>query len=229
MKALSSMATRHLLADLAGAAAAAGLPAVEIESVGGVDAAARVAAGETVDLVFLAQDAIDRLARDGHVIAGSVTPLVVSQVAAAVADPDGDGAVVPEALAFADSVGMREALRAAHRVGFSTGPSGDALGHLIDAWDLRDELSLVQARPGIPVATLLATGEVDLGFQQLSELVGQPGIRILGVLPPDCAIETVFAGAVAATSTHPGAVDVLAYFSGPDCAELKRAHAFTSA
>ncbi|MGO8609958.1 molybdenum ABC transporter substrate-binding protein, partial [Rhizobium johnstonii] len=71
--------------------------------------------------------------------------------------------------------------------------------------------------------------EVDLGFQQLSELVGQPGIRILGVLPPDCAIETVFAGAVAATSTQPGAVDVLAYFSGSDCAELKRAHAFTSA
>lgn len=71
-------------------------------------------------------------------------------------------------------------------------------------WGLRDELQLVQARPGRPVAALVAAGEVDLGFQQLSELVGQPRIRILGVLPPDCAIETIFAGAVATSSTTHG-------------------------
>lgn len=229
MKALSSMATRHLLAELAESAERAGLPRLEIESVGGVNAAARVAAGEHVDLVFLAIDAIERLAREGHLVSGSVTPIVVSTVAAAVPEPGPERASQPEAAAFTDAAAMSTALRSAHRIGYSTGPSGDALCELLEVWGLRDELQLVQARPGRPVAALLATGEVDLGFQQLSELVGQPGIRILGTLPPDCAIETVFAGAVATSSTTPGAADVLACFAGPEAIDVKRGHAFTPA
>ncbi len=228
MKALSSMATRHLLADLADAAVSAGMPAVDIEAVGGVDAAARVAAGERVDLVFLAEDALARLAREGHVIARSVTPLVISSVAAAVPDSSVERAVAPVGEAFDDAAGMRDALRSAGWIGFSTGPSGDALTRLIDEWGLRAELSLVQARPGRPVAALLAEGDVELGFQQLSELVGQPGIRILGTLPEGCAIDTVFAGAVAARTTDArAAADLLAFFARPERAELKAAHAFT--
>ena len=65
----------------------------------------------------------------------------------------------------------------------------------------------------MPVAVSLAAGDVDLGFQQLSELVGQPGVRILGVLPPDCAIDTIFSGAVTAASVDPmRAADVLGFF-----------------
>ena len=86
----------------------------------------------------------------------------------------------------------------------------------------------MQARPGIPVARLLADGQVDLGFQQLSELVGQPGVRILGVLPSDCAIETVFSGAVATTSSDPRrARDVLAFFASDSTASIKTEHAFS--
>ncbi|HBU43524.1 MAG TPA: molybdenum ABC transporter substrate-binding protein, partial [Microbacterium sp.] len=66
MKAISSMATRLLLADLMAAADDAGLGHVEIESVGGVDAADRVAAGEEFDLVFLADGALAKLAAGGH-------------------------------------------------------------------------------------------------------------------------------------------------------------------
>lgn len=230
MKALSSMATRHLLADLASVAARAGLPLLEIESVGGVDAAARVAAGEQVDLVFLAADALTRLAQGGHVVADSVTPLVVSRVVAAAPDSRVSAAVAPEGPGFADAAAVREALRRAHRIGYSTGPSGDALLRHLDTWGLRADLALVQARPGVPVAALLAAGEVDLGFQQLSELVGQPGIRILGELPADCAIETVFAGAVSASSAEPAAsAALLAFFAGPAGDAVKTAHAFAVA
>lgn len=229
MKAISSMATRHVLADLAAAATTEGLSAVEIESVGGVDAAARVAAGEPFDLVFLADDALGKLAADGHVAAASVTPLVLSQVAIAVPSDSDEPAARPEGVAFADAEGVRRALRDATRVGYSTGPSGTALVRMIDEWGMTDEVGdrLVQARPGIPVAKSLAEGEVDLGFQQLSELVGQPGVRILGVLPPDCAIDTVFAGAVATASTEAGkARDVLAFFASDAAASIKAAHAF---
>ena len=55
------MATRQVLAELASLAAERLGHQVGIESVGGVDAARRVAAGEPFDLVFLASDAIDKL------------------------------------------------------------------------------------------------------------------------------------------------------------------------
>lgn len=229
------MATRHVLADLAAAAEAGGLPALEIESVGGVDAAARVAAGEGFDLVFLADGALGRLAAEGRVVPASVTPLLRSQTAAAVASTSAAPAVAPiggdgeTALAFPDARAVREALRSARHTGYSTGPSGTALLRIVEEWGLADELGdrLVQARPGIPVARSLADGEVDLGFQQLSELVGAEGVRILGVLPPECAIDTVFGGAVAATSADDeAAADLLAFFSRAAAGGVAAAHSF---
>lgn len=231
MRAISSMATRALLADLAAAARDAGLPSVEIESVGGVDAEARVAAGEQLDLVFLASGALARLAVGGHVDEATVTPLALSQTAVAVpSDAVATAtATAPGGAAFADATALRAALRAAGRIGYSTGPSGTALVRLIEEWGLAEELGgrLVQARAGVPVAASLAAGDVDLGFQQLSELAGYPGIRILGVLPPDCAIDTVFAGAVAAASSHPGpAAKVLAFFASMETRAIVEAHSF---
>lgn len=229
MKAISSMATRHVLADLAAAAIDAGLPKLDIESVGGVDAAERVAAGESFDLVFLADSALTRLADAGHVDAATLTPLVLSQVAVAVASGGSEPAARPDGPAFADAAGLRDALRAAKRIGYSTGPSGTALVKMIDGWGLTRELGerLVQAKPGIPVAKSLAEGDVDLGFQQLSELVGQAGVRILGVMPPDCAIDTVFAGAVAVSSADAArAGQVLAFLASEGTAPIKAQHAF---
>ncbi|GEP48661.1 ABC transporter substrate-binding protein [Microbacterium saccharophilum] len=229
MKAISSMATRHVLAELTEAAVTAGLPRVDVDSVGGVDAAQRVAAGEQLDLVFLASDALDRLAADGHVDAASVVPLVLSQVAVAVPSGRDDPAERPDGAAFPDAGGVRDALRDAQRIGYSTGPSGTALVAMIEEWGLMAEIGdrLVQARPGVPVARSLADGDVDLGFQQLSELVGQPGVRILGVLPADCAIDTVFSGAVAATASDPDAArDVLAFMASAAASGIKTAHSF---
>lgn len=229
MKAVSSMATRHVLADLNRAAADAGLPELEITSLGGVDAAARVEEGEAFDLVFLASDALARLAGEGHVVAETVTPLFLSQVAVAVtAEPTAVGENTGGA-AFADAAGVRDAIRAARRIGYSTGPSGTALVRMIDAWGLTDEVAgrLVQARPGIPVAKLLGDGEVDLGFQQLSELVGQPGVKILGVMPEDCAIDTVFSGAVATVASDAAAARaVLDRFAADAAAGIAAQHAF---
>jgi len=224
------MATRALLADLAAAALAVGAPPLEIESVGGVDAAVRVAAGEQVDLVFLASGALSSLARDAHLDASTVTPIALSQVAVAVPSEGAGPATAPGATAFRDASGLRAALRAAERVGYSTGPSGTALVGMIEEWGFTGELGdrLVQARPGVPVAASLAVGDVDLGFQQLSELVGQPGIRILGVLPADCAIDTVFSGAVAAASTDPAAAaEMLAFFASKEMRTVLEGHSFT--
>lgn len=229
MRAISSMATRGVLAELARAASTAGLAELSIESVGGVDAARRVAEGEAFDLVFLADGALRRLAAAGHVDAATLTPLLVSQVAVAVPAEGVVAASDSQGLAFEDAAALRDALLGATRIGYSTGPSGTALVEMIAGWGLTDQLGdrLVQARPGVPVARLLAQREVDLGLQQLSELAGQPGIRVLGILPPDCAIVTVFAGAVAATSSElSSGLEVLRYFSSAAATPIVAAHRF---
>lgn len=225
------MATRHLLAEMTEAATSAGLPEVRVESVGGVEAASRVSAGERVDLVFLASDALERLAADGHVDEASITPLVRSQVALAVPSHSDAPAVSPGGPAFDDAAGVRDALRAAARVGYSTGPSGTALLGMIEDWGMTSEIGdrLVQARPGVPVARLLADGEVDLGFQQLSELAGQPGVRILGVLPSDYAIDTVFSGAVAAAASDAAAARSILNFFASATPPLVARHGFDTA
>lgn len=229
MKAISSMATRLLLADLMAAADDAGLGHVTVESVGGVDAAERVASGEEFDLVFLADGALTKLADGGHVVPGTVAPVVLSQVAVAVPSGSDSPATAASDPAFPDAAAVREAIREATKIGYSTGPSGTALVSMIEEWGLSAEVRdrLVQARPGIPVARLLADGEVDLGFQQLSELVGSPGVTVLGVLPQDCAIDTVFSGAVATTSSEPEAASAILAFLGTDAArEIAGAHHF---
>jgi molybdate transport system substrate-binding protein len=222
---ISSMATRQVLAELCQACErASGVPA-RFESVGGVDAARRVRAGEVFDLVVLAADAIDELAATGHVMADSCCPIAESTVAIAVRA----GAVRPD-------VGSEEALRrtvlAAGRIGYSTGPSGTALLKLFERWGLSETLRerLVQALPGVPVAALIANGQVELGFQQFSELKDQDGIALLGGMPPGLEIVTTFVGAVGAGSArHAAARATLSFMSSPSTAEIKRRHGMAPA
>jgi molybdate transport system substrate-binding protein len=215
---ISSMATRLVLAELAEAYQRASGQRLRIESVGGVDAAKRVAAGEAFDVVILASDAIDKLIAAGHVLAGSRVDLVHSGVAVAVRA----GAAEPD-LSSEDAV--RAAVQAARSVSYSTGPSGVALAQLFERWGLADELKarLITPPPGIPVGSLVAQGDVELGFQQLSELINLEGITVLGPLPPAIQITTTFSAGICSTSRQPEAVRALLdYLRSPATAEAKR-------
>jgi molybdate transport system substrate-binding protein len=215
---ISSMAMRQILAELAQAYEARGGASIAIESVGGVDAARRVAAGEPFDAVFLASDAIDKLIASGHVLAGSRIDLVRSGVAVAVRQ----GAPQPD-MASEDAV--RRAVLAARSVSYSTGPSGVALARLFERWGIAEAIAprLVTPPPGIPVGSLVARGQVELGFQQLSELIHVEGIAVLGPLPPEIQIVTTFSAGVCATSGQADAVRaLLAFMQGPDATPAKR-------
>lgn len=219
LKGISSMATRQVLADLVAAWQEQGGEPVQIESVGGVDAAQRVQSGEEAfDVVFLASNAIDKLQAAGRVVAGSKVDLVLSSTAVAV-----------PAAAEQPDIGSEEAVRAAvlaaPSIGYSTGPSGVALQKLFERWGIADEIKsrIVQARPGVPVGSMIASGEVALGFQQLSELIHVEGIRIVGGLPAAIAIDTVFSAGVVTGSAHADAVQrLLAFMASPEAEAAKR-------
>ena len=212
------MATRQVLADLVTAFEARTGQRVQIESVGGVDAARRVQAGEAFDVVILASDAIDKLLAAGHLVAGSKVDLVHSGVAVAVRA----GAAQPD-IGSEDAV--RRAVQAARSLSYSTGPSGVALARLFERWGIADEIAprIVQAPPGVPVGALVARGEVELGFQQLSELLNLADIAIVGPLPPALQITTTFSAAIARTCTQPEAVrELLAFMASPEADAAKR-------
>lgn len=214
------MATRQVLAELVVGFEAVSGVSVAIESVGGVDAAKRVQAGEAFDVVILASDAIDKLVAAGHLQPGSRVDLVRSGVAAAVRE----GAPLPD-LASEDAV--RSAVLAARSISCSTGPSGVALARLFERWGINDQIKsrTVQAPPGVPVASLVASGEVELGFQQLSELLGVAGIAIAGPLPAEIQITTVFSAGISVHTAQADAVRaMLAHLTAAQTADAKRRH-----
>jgi molybdate transport system substrate-binding protein len=215
---ISSMATRQLLAELAGAYERRAGCAVRFESVGGVDAAKRVQGGEPIDVVVLASDAIDKLLLGAALVPGSKVDLLHSPVAVAVRA----GAPCPD---IVSEDALRAAVRSASTVGYSTGPSGTALMRLFERWGMGADIAtrLVQAPPGLPVGTMVARGEVALGFQQLSELIHLEGITVVGRLPEPVQIITTFSGAVCAASGQQQAVrDLLAFMASPEAAVAKR-------
>lgn len=221
LRLISSMATKPLLADLVALYQSQTHDVqIEVESVGGVDAAKRVEAGEAFDGVVLASNAIDKLIAGGHVLAGSRTDLVLSGVAVAVPA----GMPVPD---ISTEAALKATILAAPTLGYSTGPSGVQLAQQFEAWGIAQEIAarIVQAKPGVPVGSLVAKGEVALGFQQLSEMLGVAGITIVGGLPKAVEIITTFSGSVAVTCQQQEAMRaLLAFWQSSACDALKRQH-----
>jgi molybdate transport system substrate-binding protein len=226
LRIISSMATKQLLADLINLyqqnqrqSDPASVPQeIQLESVGGVDAAKRVQAGEAFDVVALASNAIEQLMAAGKLVAGSRVDVVNSGVAVAIQA----GSIRPD---ISSEAAVKQAVLNAATLGYSTGPSGVQLAKLFERWGIAAQIQsrIVTAPPGVPVGSLVAKGEVALGFQQLSELVNQPGIEVLGPLPPEIQITTTFSAGLAATSTQTEAVlALLAFFASPATADIKR-------
>jgi molybdate transport system substrate-binding protein len=221
LRIISSMATKQVLNDMV-ALYLANHPhtAIELVSVGGVDAAKRVASGEVFDIVALASNAVDQLTTAGALRPGSRVDLVHSGVAVAVRQ----GTTHPD-------IGTEEALKsavlAAPTLGYSTGPSGVQLAKLFERWCIADTVQsrVVTPPPGTPVGSLVASGEVALGFQQLSELINLPGIDVLGPLPDAVQITTTFSAGIGSHAADPVAAQaLLAFWASPATAATKRQH-----
>lgn len=225
IRGISSMASRALLLELGAAfAKRSGVP-VSFISVGGVDAARRVEEGERFDLAVLDSKAIDKLIASGKLDGTGKVNLFRSGVGVAVRV----GETRPD---ISTAEALRSAVLGADRIGYSTGPSGVELMALFHRWGIAPQVKsrLVQAPPGVPVATLLASGAATLGFQQLSEMTGVGGIQLVGPMPSEAQITTLFSSAPVTGTSQPNVVRALIDFMvSADAGEAKKRFGMTAA
>ena len=218
------MATRLILGELTQRYAASSGVQASIKAMGGVDAADLVRTGAVTDIVILASGPMAKLEAEGLLVKGASKGFARSGMAIAVRK----GAHRPD---IGDEEAVRRAVFAAKTVGYSTGPSGDHLLALCEKWGLPAQHErLLKAPPGVPVGSLVAQGQADLGFQQLSELINEPGVDVLGPLPPAIQAVTVFVAGVATASKQPEATAALiAYLASPQTASVKQAQGMEAA
>jgi molybdate transport system substrate-binding protein len=187
---------------------------------GTADVMKRMKAGEVFDAVVLASNSLEELIDTGKLMAGSRADLARSGVGAAVRA----GAPKPD---ISSAEALKRALVAAKTIGISTGPSGVYLTGLFEKMGMLAELKPKFRTPpsGANIGELVAKGEAQIGFQQVSELIHYPGIAFLGPLPAEVQRMTVFSGGVHAASREPDAARAfLKFLSAPEHAALLQKH-----
>lgn len=167
----------------------------------------RTQAGEKIDVVILASDSLQTLIQSGKVVPGSRVDLAKSGIGVAVRA----GAPKPD---ISSSDAVRRAVLASRSVGYSSGASGTYIVGLFQRLGISEEVKPKsrQTLPGVTVGELIARGEVDLGFHQISELVPVAGIDIVGPLPPELQHVTVFSSGIHVAARDPAAARALIQF-----------------
>lgn len=182
------------------------------------DIISRVKAGEATDMVVMAANAVDELISAGKLAKGSRTDIATSWVAMAVRK----GAPKPD-IKTADA--FKRAMLAASSIAYSFGPSGVYLAGLFERMGIAEQLKTkVTQIKGEPVGAVVARGDAQIGFQQMSELMPVPGIDIVGPLPAEIEQITSFATGVHLNSKVTEAAQALSkFFRAPSSHPIIRA------
>ncbi len=176
----------------------------------------RISGGEVVDIVLIAAPNIDKLITEGRLVAGSRADVAKSGIGVAVRA----GLPRPD---ISSGEAVKKAVLAAKSVAFSSGPSGFYLADLFKKMGIADQIKdkVKQTPSGVQVGEVVARGEADLGFQQVSELLHLKGIDYLGPLPADIQQITVFSAGLHTAATAPDAAKALIKFlTGPEATPI---------
>ena len=174
---------------------------------GTLDANKRLAAGETYDLLIMSGPSIDEHVKGGKVVSGSRVDLAKSGVGVGVRA----GAPKPD---IRTTEALKKTLLAAKSIGYSTGPSGVYMVSLLQRMGIAEEIKdkLRQTQTGVFVGSIIANGEAEIGFQQVSELSNFPGVDYVGPLPADIQQMTVFASGILVGAKESDAAKALVKF-----------------
>ncbi|WP_044559055.1 substrate-binding domain-containing protein [Azospirillum sp. B4] len=171
---------------------------------------------EDVDVVIMVGDSLDNLVREGEVMDVDHRVLALSKIGMAVKA----GAPHPD---ISTVTALKKVLLHAKSIAYSDSASGvflstvlfDRLG-IADA--MKDKAHMI---PAEPVGAVVARGEAEIGFQQISELLPLPGIDIVGPLPDDAQKVTPFSIGIAAGARDKAAAEeLIAFLSSPEAAPL---------
>jgi len=180
----------------------------------------RIAGGEAADLVILGNSGTEELSKQGKLVAGSRAAFAKSGIGVAVRA----GAPKPD-ISSADAV--KKSLLAAKSVAYSAGASGIYLVSMFQKLGISDQVKSKTAavKPGEPVGEVVARGDAEIGFQQVSELIPVKGIQYLGPLPAEIQNITVFSGGIHSGAKEADAAAALAKFlTAPDALPTIKKH-----
>jgi molybdate transport system substrate-binding protein len=220
IKVLSSIATREAYLELVPQFERASGHSVSTTWSGTTAIMQRMAAGERYDLVMISSSELEELTRQGKIVAGSRADLAKSGIGIAVRA----GAPRPD---VSSSAALKQALLAAKTVGYTSGPSGVYMASLIERMGIAAEVKPKHRTvpSGGTVGTIVASGDAEIGFQQVSELVHIPGIDYIGPLPSDVQCITVFSCGLQTGAPQPDAAKALvAFLTTPAAVAVMQKH-----
>jgi molybdate transport system substrate-binding protein len=175
----------------------------------------RLQRGERVDVVIVADTVLLGFIKEGLVVAASYTPLARSAIGIAVRA----GARKPE---ISTVEALKRALLEAKSIAYSASVSGDYVStELFQRMGIADQVLPKSRRieGGERVGAVVARGEAEIGFQQISELIPVAGIDHITPLPPEVQKVSVFSAGVAVSSGNPDAAQaIIRFLSSPDAA-----------
>jgi molybdate transport system substrate-binding protein len=167
----------------------------------------RLERGEAADVLIMVGYALGDLVKQGKVVADSRVDLVKSPIGIAVKS----GAPKPD-ISSVDAV--KRALLATKSIAYSDSASG-----VYVSTEMFEKLGIADAMkdkarkiPATPVGEIVARGDAEIGFQQISEMLPVSGIDIVGQLPPELQKITVFSAGIASVSREPDAGRALIKF-----------------
>jgi molybdate transport system substrate-binding protein len=220
LKVISTRATEELYRELVPQFEKSSGHKVTTIFTGTLDVQQRIAAGETYDVIIMVDTAIDDYIRSGKVVQGSRVDIARATIGVGVRA----GLPKPD---IRSVEALRQALLQAKSIGYSTGPSGDYVIEMFQRLGVADAVrpKLKQAPTTMLVASIIASGEAELGFQQANELSHFPGVDYLGPLPLELQETTWRSGGIMTGSRAPEAAKALLEFlSGPAAAPVIRKH-----
>ena len=226
IKVLSSIATREAYLELVPPFERASGHKVTTTWSGTTAIMKTMAAGtEQYDLVVISSTEMEELIKQGKVVAGSRADLAKSGIGIAVrAGAKRPDVGTPEAL--------KKALIAAKTVGYTSGPSGVYMAGLIERMGIAAEVKAKfrSVPSGGTIGTIVASGDCEIGFQQVSELVHIPGVDYIGPLPAEVQRVTVFSIGLQTGAPNPGPAKALAAFlTAPGAVAVMQKHGLEAA
>ena len=158
----------------------------------------RLARGEAADVVIMVASALDELIKQDVVDPASRVELADSRIGMAVRE----GQPLPD---ISTPEKLKQVMLRARSIGYSDSASGvyierELLDKLGIAAQVKAKSRMIEATP---VASLVAKGDIEIGFQQVSELLPVPGAAVVGRLPESLQKVTVFAAGVPRKALHP--------------------------